>query len=93
VLEIAGSPDPIPSIDAVVAEVARVVNGELGLPHVVTPEARLQLDLALDSLSLLTLVVALEDRFKVMLQEEDAAEIVTVAHLAALVVRRAGEQR
>lgn len=91
-LETQGAP-PLPTVDEVVAEIARVVQGELGLPHAVTPEARLQLDLALDSLSLLTLVVALEDRFRVLLQEEDAAEIVTVAQLAALVVRRAGEQR
>ena len=45
----------------------------------------------LDSVGLLTLVVDLEDHFRVALKEEDAAVIRTVAELAALVLRRREE--
>ena len=48
-------------------------------------------DLQLDSVGLLTLVVDLEDHFRVALKEEDAAVIRTVAELAALVLRRREE--
>ena len=48
-------------------------------------------DLQLDSVGLLTLVVSLEDRFRVALAEEDAARVRTVAELAALVVRKSQE--
>jgi len=44
---------------------------------------------ALDSLQLLSLVVAVEDRFRVVLAEEDAAGTHTLADLARLVASRA----
>ena len=44
---------------------------------------------ALDSLQLLSLVVAVEDRFRVVLAEEDAAGTRTLADLARLVASRA----
>ena len=50
-------------------------------------------DLQLDSVGLLTLVVGLEDRFRVALKEEDAAAVRTVGDLAALVLRRREEMR
>jgi acyl carrier protein len=43
---------------------------------------------ALDSLQLLSLVVAVEDRFRVVLAEEDAAGTRTLADLARLVASR-----
>jgi acyl carrier protein len=46
------------------------------------------LDLQLDSVGLLTLVVGLEDRFRVALAEEDAAGVRTVQDLIALVAKR-----
>ena len=42
----------------------------------------------LDSLGLLSLVVAVEDRFRVKLTEDDAATTRTLAELARLVVSR-----
>jgi hypothetical protein len=44
---------------------------------------------SLDSLQLLSLVVAIEDRFRVALAEEDAAATRTLADLARLVAARA----
>jgi acyl carrier protein len=46
-------------------------------------------DLRLDSLSLMTLVVGLEDRYHVTLSEEDSEGVRTVGELAALVARKA----
>lgn len=72
----------------VLEEIARVA-AELG-HATLDPDAELQRDLALDSLALITLVVALEDRFRVIVREEDSAEIRTARQLAALVVQRQG---
>lgn len=49
--------------------------------------------LDLDSLRLMTLVVALEDHFKVCLEDGDEDELDTVADLARLLERRIGEQK
>jgi acyl carrier protein len=73
---------------AALAVIRRVVNGELGLSCAVRPEDDLVLDLHLDSVGLLTLVVELEDAFRVALREEDAAAVRTVADLCALVAQR-----
>lgn len=72
----------------VLAEIARVVRDELGVARAVSPGDDLVTDLQLDSVGLLTLAVALEDRFRVALSEEDAASVRTVADLAALVAKR-----
>jgi acyl carrier protein len=86
-------PDATSSItpDIVFAEIARVLRDELQLAKAIQPTDDLAADLQLDSVSLLTLVVELENRFRVALNEEDAADIHTVAELAALVVRRTRE--
>jgi len=76
----------------VLEEIARVVRDDLGVKQHVDANVDLLQDLALDSLAILTLVVALEDRFEVALKEEDAGEIRTAGELAQLVVRRAREQ-
>ena len=77
--------------ELVLAEVRRVVAQELAVSRAVRPEDDLLLDLQLDSVGILTLVVGLEDRFRVALAEEDSAAVRTVADLAALIVRRAAE--
>lgn len=46
----------------------------------------------LDSLALLSLVVAVEDRFRVKLTEEDAARTRSLADLARLVAARAAPE-
>lgn len=93
----ASSPDPgegeLPELAQVLEALDRIAREELELPEPLLPEARLVEDLALDSLKLTVLAVGLEDRFRVRLNEEDAQGIATVGDLAALVVRRAKEQR
>lgn len=72
-------------------EIRRICAEELGLTRPADPEVDLRADLQLDSLGLLTLVVGLEDRFRVVLREEDAGEVRTVGDLARLVAVRMSE--
>jgi acyl carrier protein len=78
-------------MDEVLGEIGRVLREELGMQREVRPGDDLVRDLQLDSVGLLTLVVDLEDHFRVALKEEDAAVVRTVAELAALVLRRREE--
>ncbi len=78
-------------MDEVLREIRRVLREELGLSADPRPGDDLIRDLQLDSVGLLTLVVGLEDRFRVALQEEDAAAVRTVGELAALVQSRRQE--
>jgi acyl carrier protein len=80
-------------MDEVLAEIRRVLREELALGRDAQPGEDLIADLQLDSVGLLTLVVGLEDRFRVALREEDAASVRTVSDLAALVERRVREAR
>ena len=75
-------------MDEALAEIRRVLREELGLSREVRAEDDLVSDLQLDSVALLTLVVGLEDRFRVALEEQDAAAVRTVRDLAALVESR-----
>src|SRR5260370_9999223 len=79
------------AMDEVLAEIRRVLREELALARDAQPDDDLVADLQLDSVVLLTLVVGLEDRFRVALREEDAATVRTVSDLAALVERRLPE--
>jgi acyl carrier protein len=80
-------------MDEVLAEIRRVLRDEVGLSREARPEDDLVGDLQLDSVGLLTLVVGLEDRFRIALAEEDAAGVRTVQDLIALVSRRRQEAR
>jgi acyl carrier protein len=68
------------------------IASELELAGPIVPDAQLIRDLGLDSLGLTVLAVGLENRFRIRLNEGDAAGILTVSELAALVVCRAREQ-
>ncbi len=72
---------------AVAAEIRRIASEELRLPG--APGDDEELAGRLDSLALLSLVVAVEDRFRVILTEEDAARARSLADLARLVAARA----
>jgi acyl carrier protein len=85
--------EQIATPETVFAEISRVLKTELQLPRAPKMEDDLALDLQLDSVSLLTLVVELENAFRVALKEEDAGEVRTVADLTALVVARAQEAK
>ena len=78
-------------MDEIEAEIRRVLREELGQTREPRLDDDLVSDLQLDSVGLLTLVVGLEDRFRIALAEEDAASVRTVRDLAALVdARRRG---
>jgi acyl carrier protein len=73
---------------AVAGEILRIARDELGLPgDPPAPDAALAS--ALDSLQLLSLVVAVEDRFRIVVQDDDAAGTRSLADLARLVAARA----
>jgi acyl carrier protein len=76
------------SEDFALAEIGRIVEREIGLKRDVLPGDRLVHDLGLDSMTLLTLAVALEDRFQVVLSDEEATRIETVGELARCITSR-----
>jgi acyl carrier protein len=78
------------SEEVVLAEIRRVVERELALPHVVEGTHRLVDDLGLDSLTMTTLAVELEDRFQIILSDPEAARVQTVAELVRCVIERVG---
>lgn len=67
----------------VAAEIRRIAREELGLSW--DGDDREQLSDRLDSLARLSLVVAVEDRFRVRIDEEQGAEARSLADLAAIV--------
>jgi acyl carrier protein len=71
------------------AEIARIAHEELEFEGDVLPSHDLLRDLHLDSLGLTVLAVGLENRFRVMLSEEDAQGVRTVEDLARLVAAKA----
>lgn len=75
--------------EQVLGELQRILRDELGVAREVRASDDLVRDLQLDSVGALTLVVGLEDKFRVALEEADAAAVHTVGELVALVVNRA----
>ncbi len=82
----------IVSESLVMVEIRRVVERELAAPRAIKPWDRLVDDLGLDSLTLTTLAVELEDRFQVILSDDDATRVRTVEELARCVAARAGDR-
>jgi acyl carrier protein len=70
----------------IAAEIRRMVEEDLRARVAFGDEE--ELATRLDSLALLSLVVAVEDRFRVVLDEEDAAHARSLADLARLVAAR-----
>jgi acyl carrier protein len=75
----------------VAGEILRIAREELKLEGEPAPGEALAA--RLDSLALLALVVAVEDRFHVVLTDDDAAGTRTLEDLARLVAARAPEER
>jgi acyl carrier protein len=75
----------------VAGEILRLAKDELGIEE--RPAFGEALAAKLDSLALLALVVAVEDRFHVVLTDDDAAGTRTLEDLARLVAARAPEER
>jgi acyl carrier protein len=76
----------------VLLEIRRVVADEIALERQVEPSDRLVEDLGLDSMTLTTLAVALEDRFHVILTDDQATRIRTVGELVRCVVDRVSQR-
>ncbi|HET6436531.1 MAG TPA: acyl carrier protein [Anaeromyxobacter sp.] len=74
--------------EGVAAEILRIAREELKLPFA-PPDPAAPLAGQLDSLALLSLVVAVEDRFRIALADDDAASTRSLADLARLVAERA----
>ena len=72
--------------EAIAAEVVRLARDELGFAYQGGPDE--EMASRLDSLQLLSLVVAVENRFRVRLDEEDAAAARTLSALARLLSRK-----
>jgi len=70
-----------------------VLSVELGLPDPVELHSELANDLGVDSMGAIVLAVALEDRFRVKLSDEDAGAVVRVEDLVALIERRSRAAR
>jgi acyl carrier protein len=79
-----------PRESAVAREIRRIALEDLQLDIRAGDEE--ELAGRLDSLALLSLVVAVEDRFRVVLTEEDAATARSLADLARLVAGRTHEE-
>lgn len=72
---------------AVAGEILRIARDDLGLQGD-PPRPDEPLAGRLDSMALLALVVAVEDRFRVTLTDDDAAQARSLADLAKLVAER-----
>jgi acyl carrier protein len=74
----------------VVQAIGEIVEDIVGIPAAgVTPDKHFMDDLDLDSLALVELGFALEDRFGVEIAEEDIKDLVTVRDVVGYVVGRA----
>lgn len=75
-------------VGEVVEEIRRIARTELELDREVRLEDDLLGDLQLDSLSLTVLAVALEDKYRVKLDDPETLSMRTVGQLASLIARR-----
>ena len=78
------------SLEAVTLEMIDLVEAEVG-PVDVTAGATLQ-SWGLDSLQIMSLVFKIEERYDIVLDEDDADDLRTVGDLAALALRRIQER-
>lgn len=69
-------------------QIARLARDKVGFEGVVEPTSRLVEDLGLDSISLMTLAMAVEDHFEVCIDEDDESRILTVADLISVVEQK-----
>lgn len=83
------SPDA--SAEAIFSLLEELLGRELDVTVQITAETRLLEDLALDSVGLTIVAVALENHFRIRLDEADATQIRTAGELVTLVQRRARE--
>jgi acyl carrier protein len=76
----------------ILAAVEQVARDHVGWQGNLRPAMRLAEDLELDSLKTLTLAVEVENRFRICLDADSEAQIVTVGDLVATVGRKLEER-
>ncbi|MED5371657.1 MAG: acyl carrier protein [Myxococcota bacterium] len=81
-----------PSDETLLAGIAAVAAEHLDHHDPITPQTSLVSAMSLDSIRMLTLVVELENHFKVMLEEGDEQGIETVGDLMGVLRARMQEQ-
>lgn len=74
--------------DEILQGIEAVARAHLEWSGRLSPDLDLIEDLELDSLGLLTLAVEVENHFRICLEQEDEAQIRTVADLVAVVGRK-----
>jgi acyl carrier protein len=80
--------------DEVLADLAEVVSTTVGVePERVTADTRLDEDLGIDSLTLVDVVVAIEDRFGLVIPDDDWSRFHTVGDIVAHLRRAATLRR
>lgn len=82
-------PDTLDS-EAILAVIAEVARQKLGWAGSIDLDAPLVETLALDSIRQLTLIVELEDRFRVCFDERDESAVRTAGDLVDLIRRKSG---
>jgi acyl carrier protein len=76
-----------PPEEKVLREIRRIAVAELHRDRVLGPDDDLVAALQLDSLTRVTLLVAIEDRFRVALPDDELERVHTLAELCRLVAR------
>lgn len=78
------------SHDRLLEELSRLARRELGFEGRLHPGTALIEALELDSVRAMTLVVAVENHFRIRLEEGEEAELTTAGELARLIASRRG---
>lgn len=84
-------PTALPSQQAIEAQIARILREQLAVTLPLSAETDLLADLQLDSVQQLTLIVELENHFRLCFDPGDEAGLSTLGSVAALLRRRLGE--
>lgn len=80
----------VPTLETVTHEIIDAIRAEVGNVDL-TADSSLQSG-GLDSLKVMSLIFKIEDRYGIVLAEEDGDDLRTVGDLAAVVVRRIQER-
>ena len=82
----------LPTLDEIKASLRRLIEENAGIPaEVVADDATVDGDLAMDSMSLISLQVAVEETFGITFSADDLAACASFAAIAALVAERVRE--
>ncbi|MCP3987356.1 MAG: acyl carrier protein [bacterium] len=75
--------------DDLLARLSEIVSTQLGVdPKEVVPEARILDDLGADSLDVVELVMALEETYDIIVPDEDAESLQTIADIGTYISQK-----